>query len=81
MFEEVLKSQRKTAPVRPEPMTMHGLESAMGSAPVSALADDLPPQGEPGQVIQTEDGTTYMWAETTGMMGATGAWGWIPYNP
>lgn len=37
-------------------------------------------QGSPGEVRQGPDGQTYMWAETTGMAGATGPWGWVRYN-
>lgn len=41
---------------------------------------DLPPNAAPGTVAQGLDGQTYMYAETSGMAGATGPQGWIPYS-
>lgn len=40
----------------------------------------LPATATPGQVARGSDGRTYQYAETRGMDGATGDFGWILYN-
>lgn len=58
----------------PAPLADDAFNDRFGGAPKM-------PAGSPGEVRTGPDGQTYMYAETTGMGGATGPMGWIRYNP
>lgn len=77
----------------PQPVQVASLDPSIGmpdtQSPINEIGSlesgpgvpsGLPPSAAPGTVAQGPDGRTYMYAETSGMAGATGSQGWIPYS-
>lgn len=50
------------------------------NAPVPSARPEQAAEATPGETRQGPDGQTYQYAETRGMAGASGPYGWIPVN-